>query len=1117
MKILLARVVRARWRKTAGFAFALCAATTASASAQGTRLLRQPTLSATQVAFAYANDVWVAPRTGGDARRLTSFQGDETDPQFSPDGRLVAFTAEYGGNTDVWVLPVEGGEPKRLTWHPGADVARGWTSDGKRVVFSSSRTNAPSGQKFWTVGLDADFEQALPMPRAHQGKMSADGRRFAYRMVSPWEDEFRNYRGGQNRPIWILDMTTHDVEEVKPWDGSNDGDPVWVGETVYFLSDRDYASNVWSYDTRTKALTQVTKFRDFDVKTISSDNRSIVFEQAGYLHTLDPASGRSQQLNINVRGDFAWLMPQWKDITAQSMRNPAISPNGKRAVFEARGEIFTVPFEKGDWRNLTNTSGAAERTPAWSPDGKWVSYFSDASGEYSLVLADQDGITKPRTIALPTPAFQYTPQWSPDSKKIMFTDTHLKLWIVDVATGKATHADTDAYMAPERSMNPVWSPDSRWIAYSKRLPSQFHALYVYDTQNGKTQQLTDGLSDATWPAFDAGGKYLYFLASTNWALNTGWLDMSAYERPVTRAVYLAVLKKGEPSPVLPESDDESVRADTVSRAGGDSAAVPAAARPAGSAARVPAVTIDFDGFMQRIVSLNVPARDYTQLRAGPAGTVFFMEPGSAPGAGATLQRHVMRDREARVFASNVQSFTTSTDGKKMLYRSGANWSIVDTDKAAPAATAGRLNVAGIRMRVDPREEFRQMFNEGWRFQRDFLYVPNMHGVDYVKTKAMYEPLVEHVAHRADLTYLMDWMGGEVSVGHSFVRGGDTPEVPTVSVGLLGADLEIANGRYRFKKIFSGENWNPELRAPLSAPGIEVKEGEYLLSVNGTDVRAPRTPYQYFENTANRQTVIRVGPNADGSGARTLTVVPLGSEGALRQREWIESNRRKVDQLSGGKIAYVWVPNTGQGGYTYFNRYYFAQQDKPAAIIDERFNSGGSAADYMVDIMNRQLHGYFNNAVGERKPFTSPGAGIWGPKVMITNEMAGSGGDLLPYMFKYLKIGPVVGTTTWGGLVGTWDTPPLVDGGSMIAPRGGFFDTNGKWAVENEGVAPDIHVEMTPKDVIAGRDPQLERAVAEALRLLKEHPVELKAEPPFPNKSRRPGGGGASSTSSGGGW
>jgi tricorn protease len=1090
-----------------------------------TRLVRQPTLSAQNIAFMYGNDIWVAARSGGEARRLTSFQGLETNPAFSPDGRLLAFSAQYGGNTDVYVLPAEGGEPRRLTWHPGADVVQGWSPDGQRVVFASSRTNAPSGQKFWTVGLDADFPRPLPMPRADQGEFSADGRRFAYRMVTPWEEEWRNYRGGQNRPIWILDMDDYDLEEIKPWDGSNDMDPVWVGQTVFFLSDRDWAMNVWSYDTGTKQLKQVTRYTDFDVKNLDTDGKTVVYEQAGYIHLLDPATGQSKRVDISVRGDFPWLMTRWEDVSAR-LTNAQLSPTGKRALFEARGEIFTVPVDRGDWRNLTNSPGIADRSPSWSPDGKWVTWFSDESGEYKLVLAPQGGIGERRVIELPDPRFYYEPEWSPDSKKLLFTDTDLRLWVLDIASGKATHVDTDTYMVPTRSVDPVWSPDSRFIAYAKRLPNLLHAVFVYSLENGSKRQVTDGFSDAFAPAWDAGGKYLYFLASTNFALNTGWLDMTSYDRPATRGIYLAILPKGEPSPLLPETGDEVVRGDSASR-GGRPARNPGGENPpdttqeAGAQAQAQAqagrqrqvtVQIDFDGLERRIISLNVPERDYSALRAGPEGMIFYLEAGAggggrgggAGGGGATLQRYNLREREARAFMTGVQSFALSADARKLLYRAGQNWGVVDSDRTPPQAGAGRLTTTAIRMRVDPKAEFKQMFDEGWRFQRDYLYVENMHGADYTRTKAMYAPLVEHVAHRSDLTYLLDWMGGEVAIGHSFVRGGDLPDVDNVPVGLLGADLEIANGRYRIAKVYTGESWNPGLRAPLAEPGVDVREGEFLLEVNGVELRAPASPYRLFEGTANRQTVLRVGPNATNQGSRLVTVVPLANEGQLRQREWIEANRRKVDVLSGGKLAYVWVPNTGRGGYDYFNRYYFAQQDKQGAIVDERFNSGGSAADYIVEVMMRRPHGYFNNPVGERKPFTSPAAGIWGPKVMITNEMAGSGGDLMPYMFRYYGVGPLVGTRTWGGLVGTWDTPQLLDGGTMIAPRGGFFDLDGKWAVENEGVAPDIHVEMTPKEVIAGRDPQLEEAVKVALQLLEKKPVVLKPEPAPPVRSRRPG-------------
>ena len=1091
-----------------------CAAATAPRAGAQTRLLRQPTISATQVAFAYANNLWVAPRDGGEARRLTSFQGVTTNPRFSPDGKWIAFSGQYAGNTDVYVVPAEGGEPKRLTWHPGADVAQGWTADGSRIVFASARTS-PNGQmKFWTVSPQGDVETALPMPRAFQGKMSPDGKRVAYRMNGSWDDERRNYRGGQNRAIWIMDLATHEVQS-PPWTDSKDIDPAWIGDVVYFLSDRDGVHNVWSYDTKTRALEQLTNFTDFDVKALDAGGGMVVFEQAGYLHTLDPRTKAHKRLDLNVRGDFPWLVPQWKDV-ASRITNLALSPTGRRAAVEARGEIFTIPAEKGDWRNLTRSAGSAERTPAWSPDGRSVAYFSDAGGAYKLVIAAQDGITPPRTIELPEPSFYYTPAWSPDGSKLMYTDAHLRLWVTDVVSGRSTKVDTDPYMQPDRSINPVWSPDSRWIAYARRLPSYFRAIFVYDVQNGTTRQLSDGMADATWPAWDASGKYLFWMASTDYGPRTGWLDMSSYDHPVNRALYLAVLRKADPSPLAPESDEEGAGDGRRETGVVTPVATPGAGAAAGNRdARIapPVVTIDFDGLAQRVISLGVAPRDYSALKAGTAGTIFFLEsvpasgttaPTGPAGGGDVLHRYTLRERKAAVFTQGVAQYAVSQDGRKLLYRGAGPQgalAIVNTEGAPPTAGQGRLT-ANIRMLVDPRAEYRQMFAEGWRNQREYLYVSNMQGADYAKVKAMYEPLVAYVAHREDFGYLLDMTGAEVAIGHSYVRGGDYPEVPPANVGMLGADFAVENGRYRITRIYDGESWDPELRAPLAGPGMDVKVGEYILAIDGVELRAPDNIYRLLDGTANRQVTLLVNAAPEPAGARRVTVVPVANEQGLRLRAWVEGNRRLVDSLSQGKLAYVYIPNTGQPGYTSFNRYYFAQQDRKGAVIDERFNGGGSAADYIIDILQRDFDGYFNNREGDHTPFTSPAAGIWGPKVMIINEMAGSGGDLMPYMFKRRKVGTLVGKRTWGGLVGTWDTPVLIDGGTMIAPRGGFFDRDGKWAVENEGVAPDIEVENTPKEVLAGRDPQLERAVQEALRLLQANPVKLMAEPPPPTWGKR---------------
>lgn len=1116
----------------------------AAPNGEPTKMLRSPAISATQIAFAYANNIWVVGREGGTSRRLTSFAGQTSNPQFSPDGQTIAFTGQYAGNTDVYTVPADGGEPKRLTWHSGADTVQGWTPDGKSIVFASGRaTWAPNSTlRFWTVPVEGGVEEPMPLPRAYQGQISPDGTRIAYRMNTSWDEERRNYRGGQNRPIWIVDLKTFDLVS-PPWTDSHDKDPVWIGETVYFLSDRDGVHNVWSYETKAKRLAQVTKFTDFDVKTLNSGAGMLVFEQAGQVHTLDPKNGRSTVVNIRAAGDFPWMMPRWEDVTSR-MANIALSPTGKRVVAEARGEIFTIPAEKGDIRNLTASSGSAERAPAWSPDGKHVSYFSDKSGEYKLIIEEQDGLKPPREIALPKANFYYTPSWSPDSKKLLYTDTNLNVWVMDVASEQAKVIGNDPWMVPQRTLYPTWSPDSKYVAYASRLDSLYRAIFVANVETGETKQITDGLADTMYPVWDASGKYLWFLASTDFALRSQWLDMTSYDREETFGLYFAVLKKDEPSPLLPESDeDQGVQAAGPGRgqgsgqargqgAGGDAQGSEGAGQQAQAPARprTPVtVQIDFDGLQQRILSVpGVPERQYSELKAGTAGTVFYLEAGAGGGGrggggGSSLHRYRLTDRRAAQFVNGVAEYDLSADGRKLLYRtgggggrggrggrggggSGAALFLVDADRNPPQSGQGRLNVS-LRMYLEPRQEFKQIFNEGWRNQRDYLYVPNMHGSDWPKMKQMYGALLPYVNHRADLNYLLDNMGAEIGVGHSYVRGGDMPDVPNSPGGLLGADFAVENGRYKITHIYDNESWNPDLRAPLAAPGVDVSVGDYIVAINGIELRAPDNIYRLLDGTANRQTVLAVNAKPALEGARQVTVVPVTSEQGLRARAWVEHNRRLVDKLSNGQLAYVHVPNTGQGGYTSFNRYYFAQQDRKGAIIDERYNGGGSAADYIIEVLGRDFDGYFNNVAGERMPFTSPSAGIWGPKVMIINEMAGSGGDLMPYMFKRRGIGPLVGKRTWGGLVHTADTPPFVDGGSMIAPRGGFFTLDGKWAVENEGVAPDIDVENWPKDVIAGRDPQLERAVEEAMKLLKASPVNrMTTEPAPPTWGQRKKGG-----------
>ena len=1089
----------------------LCVLLPAVAAAEDTRLLRRPTVSRDLVAFAYASDLWAVGRTGGSARRLTATPFVETDPHLSPDGSWIAFTATVGGNTDVYAMAAEGGDPVRLTYHPGIDAARGWSPDGRRVVFASTRRAVPTPSvtayfQLWTIALDtakspraaAGLPERLPMPRAFTGTYSPDGRRLAYEDISvalaaEWAQEqssqWRHYRGGRTHPIRVIDLKDYSVETL-PWIDSNDTSPMWVGDTVYFLSDRNGTTNLFSYDARTRQVAQLTRHDDFDIMSASAGPDAIVYEQAGYIHSVDTATGEARRLSIEVTADFPWARPQLKKV-AGMIRSAVLSPTGVRAAFEARGDIHTLPAEKGQARNLTASAGTHDRSPVWSPDGARIAWLSDASGEYQLMIGEQTGATRPRAIPLPSNAFFSAPAWSPDGTLLLLEDNHLNLWSIDLATGTAAKLDTDTYDDPGRRFDAAWSPDSRWVAYSRSLDSHLRAIFVYSIADRKSHQITDGLSDAISPVFDAGGTYLYFLASTNYALRTGWLEMSSVDRPVTRAIYLAVLSASEPSPFLPETGDEVVAPPS------DPSSRPAGKAPADPKAQVPVtVHVDVQGIGQRILALAVPAADYSALIPGSAGTLFFAETPRAAGAPPlTIHRYQLRERKAAPYLEGVRSYTLSADAKRLLYRADGNrWGIVPTDRPTPPRVGdGAIDVGTLETLVDPRVEWAQIFRETWRIQREYFYDASMHGADWPALYEKYRALLPFVAHRADLGYLIASLAGELAVGHSYLTGdGDVPGGDPVPVGMLGADYAIENGRYRIKKIYGGENWNPELQAPLSGPGVQVSEGDYLLEVNGRPLEPPASVYQLFEGTAGKQTLLRVNSSPSLDGSRLVTVVPVASDEALRTRAWIEGNRRLVDKLSGGRLAYVWLPNTAGPGYAAFNRYYYAQQDKEGAIIDERYNQGGMVADYIVNELIRPLMGYFARRDGTPSP--SPTVGIYGPKVMIINESAGSGGDALPYYFKQQKVGPLVGTRTWGALIGTLQIPATIDGGGVTAPSLAFYDVNGRWAVENEGVAPDIEVEITTADAMAGRDPQLERAVEEALKLLQQHPSRRVPRP-----------------------
>ncbi len=1121
---------------------------TASAQNDPPLLLRFPAVSKAQIVFNYGGNLWIVSREGGDARRLTSGVGNEILPSFSPDGTMIAFTGEYDGNRDVYVVAATGGVPRRLTFHPADEFVLGWTPDGRKILFSSwGGSFRHFEDQLYTVPVEGGFPTKLPIPIGEEASFSPDGNHLAYVPHIQWQAAWKRYHGGQTTPIWIADLKDSSVVKI-PRDNSNDHYPMFVGEKIYFLSDRNGPVSLFTYDTNSKEVWEVLHSDGLDFKTASAGPDAIAIEQFGAIKLYDLNTHKAKNISIHVSGDIEAVRPHFAKVEAKRIQNFGISPSGARAVFEARGEIFTVPTDKGDIRNLTRSPAVADRDPAWSPDGKSIAYFSDDSGEYELCIRGQNGLGEVRHINLGNPpSFFYSPTWSPDSKRIAYSDKRMNLWYVDLDKPQPKLIDTDYFGGfAQTQFGQAWAPDNKWIAYTRQLPSGLHAVFVYSLDQGKAFQITDGMSDAQYPGFDKNGKYLYFTASTDVALSTASLDMSSDEHRVSRSAYVVVLSKDLPSPLAPESDEEKAGAgdkdkssdkdkdkekdkekDKDKSKAGDKAAADKGARKDSKddndkdkdkdkdkekKEEPVVVKVDLDGISQRILALPIPAKNYSNMLTGKSGILFLGEGPMVATEGdlpETIQKFDLSKRKVDKWIEDVNDYAVSFDGGKILYRKGEAWATASADDAPsaggpPKPGLGPLKLEGWEVYVEPRAMWKQIYNETWRIERDFFYDPHYHGLDLGKAKKKYEPYLEGIASRGELTYLFDECLGEMTVGHMFVGGGEAPEPKKVKGGLLGADYTLEKGRYRIAKVYDGENWNPGLQAPLTQPGVNAKAGDYILAVNGRELHSQDNIYSFFEETAGKQVVLKIGAKADGNNkdAREVTVVPVESEENLRHLAWIEDNRRKVDQATGGRVAYVYVPNTAGGGYTSFNRYFFSQVGKEAVIIDERFNEGGQLADYIIDYLRRPIMSKVVTREGH--DWSSPSEAIYGPKVMIINEMSGSGGDALPWYFRKAGLGPLVGKKTWGGLVGIGGYPELLDGGRVTAPRAAIYGLKGEWEVENVGVAPDYEVDLDPAAYRNGHDAQLDKAIEVVMQQLKEHPLPQFQRPAYPNYHEKDG-------------
>ena len=1064
------------------------------------RLVRNPSLSADRIAFLFADEIWTMPRAGGSATQLTRGGTARTGPFFSPDGQMVAYSAVSGGATDIFVIPAGGGEPRRVTWHPSAENVVGWSPDGRDVLFSSNRQNRLTGGgtlALYRAHADGSGTPvALPFPMASMVSMSPDGKRAAY-VPTSFRRGWKGYRGGTAPYIWIADLVTLAIVKI-PHTTASDWNPMWIGNRIYFLSDRDGPVALYAYDVATRAMSRVITNDGFDFMSAANGPDGIVLDGFGKLLLFDPRTRAVQTVSVRIDSTFPALAARQEEMPSRRATRQVVSPSGTNVAVEARGDVFITSTDSGaKARNLTNTPALAERTVSWSTDGSRVAYLSEASGEYELVIRAADGSGTPRTIALgERPGIFSDFKWSPDGRHIAYRDDRLSMWMVDLETGRSAMAGREA-LGTGGPRPADWSPDGKWLAYTKQMPNHMGAAFLYSIETGKSIQATDGRADVTDPAFDASGQYLYFLASANRPMSTS-ATMAAFDHPITISAYALILSA--------------------------SGVPPTATIAAGVPTRV-----DTAGIRSRVVRLPAPARAYQNILTGAPGVVYLVD-GNPIGGGPTqvagVSRSVWRldwagaDKKVEEVLRDADGFEILGNRSTAVVRKSGRSTFVElaglraaqTD-AAPSMPAGRsLTIPSLPATIDVRAEWKQIYHETWRLQRDLFYAANYNGLDLAKAEATYAPFVAGLGSRSDLTYLMREMLSNLSVSHLAVndppaddtggergggrgrggggRGGEAE--PSGRAGVLGVDIAVDHDRYRIVRVYRGDVWLGGPAGPLAQPGVDVSEGDYLRSIDGHDLTSADNVDRALDGTAGRAIQLGISKELDGE-IRMVTITPAASDAALRVAATIEDARATVDRMSGGKLAYVYVTNTGNEGYDGFVRQYLAQAGKSGVIIDERNNGGGQVADYIIDALRRIPLVQMAPRYGENFPL--PMDAIYGPRTMMVNEHAGSGGDILPYMFKKYGVGKLVGKRTWGGTIGSGPVPQLIDGGTINVPHFPIADPDGLWGMEGEGVQPDVVVDLDPKAFAAGRDTQLEAAIKLTLEELKAHPPKQIKRPP----------------------